>query len=75
MKTVASRRYEWVGHCDDCGKGCYTTRSGARAAAKKVGKELRAYQCPVNQWVWHFGHLPKSVLRGRITRGQLYPRA
>jgi hypothetical protein len=63
----------YVGDCTPCGKRTYKDRKRARNAAKTrhPGEHLGAYACPEGDG-WHLGHLPKDVVKGRITRGEIY---
>lgn len=56
--------------CEDCGKGAYPTRKGARAASKANHPQERmtAYECPSMDGVWHYGHLRADVVAGRVGR-------
>lgn len=61
-----------LGACPDCGKLRYTSRRGAKAASKvHPGQHLSAYPCGE---YWHYGHPPRSVMRGYADRSTLRPR-
>jgi hypothetical protein len=56
--------------CSACHKRGYPTRKAARAAARAANRgHMQAYECPAMvegaQPLWHVGHLPAKVLRGR----------
>lgn len=57
------------------GKRSHATRRGAKAHAyslkQMTGQHLRPYQCEACD-LWHVGHLPSQVLRGRKTADQIY---
>lgn len=59
------------------GKLSHATRRGAKAQAyslkQDTGEHLRPYQCEACD-LWHVGHLPSQVLRGRKTADQIYGR-
>lgn len=58
-----------VSYCEDCSKLIYADRSSARKRAKEVpGRRMHAYRCPVERG-WHLGHLPKSVVHGKVPKG------
>lgn len=52
-----------TGKCLGCGKDCYRSRKGARAAARHhhPGDHQRAYECTraPTDGVWHYGHVEK----------------
>lgn len=64
---------------NDCpsGKLAHRTRRGAKAQAYSLkldtGQHLRPYLCD-DCSLWHVGHLPSQVLRGRKTAAQIYGR-
>lgn len=53
---------DW-GTCTTCGKTMYPSRKRAKEMAKKLfpADHLSPYRCGD---YWHFGHLPRSVVRG-----------
>lgn len=63
-----------------CGKRTYLSRREARTDLRsltaKVGpaatKGMRPYLCPDCEWLWHIGHLPEAVRRGRMSDTQWY---
>jgi hypothetical protein len=57
-----------IGTCEHCGKGCWTSKKIAKAAARRnhPGERLSVYEC--GRW-WHYGHLDYPVLRGIKARG------
>jgi hypothetical protein len=71
MRTPqVKQRGRSCGTCERCLKAIYKTRRDARTAAKaQPDPECRAYKCPAGYW--HFGHLPKAVIRGRMGRDSL----
>jgi len=60
--------------CARCGKKGYGSKREAKAAVKQlaqIGKrhgKLHPYRCGE---VWHLGHLPENVARGRASRRDL----
>jgi len=62
----------FVATCNDCNKRWFRSRSEARKRAKVVDRKMNAYPCPVVTHLWHLGHLPRSVVHGQVTRGQIY---
>lgn len=67
------RSVESVGWCATHRMVSFTTRKNARKAKKRMkgdNNTLSAFQCNVNELVWHLGNLPpgiKSGQRGRDT--------
>ena len=58
------------------GKKAFWTMAGARGLAKKMkqlgSKGLHAYDCPHCDY-FHVGHIPKGVVRGRVTKREVFP--
>ena len=55
-----------------CGKRMYTSRKGAKAAARQLGyQKCSAYRCQMDPDYWHIGHLPEPVIRGRLSRNSI----
>lgn len=60
-----------------CAKNGYDSRSHARKELNRMrgqgmrGEGLRPYKC-LSCDFWHLGHLPRSVLKGRMTRRDIY---
>lgn len=67
-----STPYRGGDRCPDCGKLRYLTRAEAKRIARRVPKDhrgrLSVYRCGD---FWHLGHLPKGVIAGAFTRGDL----
>lgn len=56
--------------CGDCGKRCFTSKGAAKKNAKTTTLDgMRPYRCGE---YWHLGHLPGDVIRGIVTRGEIY---
>lgn len=49
----------------------YTEKKHAKQAGRAFhpGEHLNVYRCGSN---WHYGHLHEDIVRGDITRGELY---
>lgn len=60
-----------VGPCPTCGKLRFYTRQHARKFVRRClpGDVFSYYECT---GFWHFGHLPRSVRQGRLSRADLY---
>lgn len=60
-----------------CGKRGYGSKGVAKKRARHhegdTKKQLRQYRCPTSG-MWHNGHLPDAVMRGALTRGDIWPR-
>ena len=73
--TAATGLTSWV-TCT-CGKRGY----GCKAVAKKRARQhegdtkerMRQYRCQ-SSGLWHNGHLPAAVVRGDLTRADIWPR-
>jgi len=64
-----------IGWCNACGKWWYTDKSRAKKVGRRHHPRKPAYVCPetkdMEQELYHVGSLPKSVVRGFLTRDQL----
>lgn len=57
-----------LGECPSCGKKSYTSKANAKRERNRLGfRDLHLYRC-LGSGYWHLGHLPKSVLKGRVGR-------
>lgn len=54
--------------CESCGKGSYMSKREAKQAAIAMDRRCRAYPCPADRTVWHYGHLPTAVRMGDFDR-------
>jgi hypothetical protein len=60
---------DYVSWCPDCCKRIFAGRRAARKKAHQVpGRRMHAYPCPAGRG-WHLGHLPKSVVHGKVPKG------
>lgn len=59
-----------LGTCEVCGKRCYESRRAARRAAHAIfpTQKVSAYRCGN---FYHFGHLPKIVNDGTMSRADV----
>ncbi len=58
----------------ECGKAVFLSRKEAkRALSQFPGSDCRVYECTLTPGVFHWGHLPRQVVRGEIARAQIYP--
>lgn len=62
-----------------CGKRRFLSRKDARAflreSAGRSGLDttaMRPYACPDISTLWHVGHLPREVRRGRRSAAEVY---
>lgn len=53
-------------------KRLYLDRKAARhdAKAQRAGGHMNTFPCPVNEAMWHVGHLPASVRNGTVPKGR-----
>jgi hypothetical protein len=60
-----------VGRCPVCGKLRFYSRQQARRFVRRVlpGELYSFYDCG---GFWHFGHLPRSVRNGHLSRAHLW---
>lgn len=68
-----SASVQTLGRCEGCEKDKFETRRIARDAAKArhPGERLSAYRCPLDEDVWHYGHLKAVVRNGHLPRETL----
>lgn len=65
-------KYGAVTWCASCGKLSYATRKLARSVWRnRKAKGVRCYRCPWSTY-FHLGHLPRAVIKGSVTRNQVY---
>lgn len=60
--------------CAACGKQGFASRRDAKRAARSLGRQyLNSYRCEraVTE-LWHLGHLPTIVKRGRAARDSIH---
>jgi hypothetical protein len=60
--------------CEVHGKLSFESRKLARLHARRVhpgDHRLNAYECDATPGLWHLGHLPRVVVRGRIDRTRI----
>lgn len=62
-----------------CGKLAYRSKTEAKRAMREAQDRYSGepghwnpYRCLADIGVWHYGHLPRSVVRGHISRGEVY---
>jgi hypothetical protein len=62
-----------LGRCQAHDKKCLPTRKEARQLAAKQFSDhhMSVYRCDETNF-YHVGGLPESVIRGTITRGEIY---
>jgi hypothetical protein len=62
-----------LGTCASHGKYCWETKRGARQFTTKqtTTHHVSVYKCD-ETGLYHVGGVPRSVLRGTITRGEIY---
>lgn len=58
--------------CAACGKRSFLTKKLAKRQAREIDPSLRVYRCEGNDEVWHMGHLPRAVIKGKIDRRTFY---
>lgn len=61
----------FVATCDVHEKLLFTSRKRARLHCRRQhpgDSGMSAYECPVHPGLWHVGHLPSSVIRGKRSR-------
>lgn len=65
----------WIGGCPT-GKRGYLDRRAAKAVARVLppdgGRRVHVYACTECS-NWHVGHIPTSVMRGRVDRSRITP--
>jgi hypothetical protein len=66
-------------HTCSCGKLAYRSKTEAKRAMREA--QIRyagesghwgTYSCLTDPDAFHYGHLPRSVVRGHISRGEVY---
>lgn len=68
------RSVESVGWCKEHRMVSFTTRKNARKAKKRMAGDnnsLSAFQCSVNDKLWHLGNLPRGIKSGERGRDTL----
>lgn len=72
-KTNPGNRH-WSTECGDCGKRSYRDRQHAKEAIRVTpgNRGMREYRCPVDDGVWHVGHLPMAVRWGVTSSDEYY---
>lgn len=62
-----------------CGKLAYRSKTEAKRAMREAQNRYSGepghwgtYSCLTVAGSWHYGHLPKSVVKGHISRGEVY---
>lgn len=68
---------QWVGGCPT-GKRGYTSRRTAKAVARHLRPkgDRRTHPYPCTECPnWHVGHMPTSVVRGKVPRSHITPPA
>lgn len=68
---IVNRSFGW---CEYHEKLLYLGRKAARQAARLHVEHKGTYVCDFNSGLYHVGGLPEAVLRGRLTRDQVYHR-
>lgn len=64
-----------IGFCDVHQKLLYTGRKPARKSAQCNGRDgMRPYRCDAVDGMWHLGHLPPNVRKGKLTAGEAFGR-
>lgn len=66
----------WTHQCP-CGKRAYPVRAAAKRVAKRLNSGAGVYRCRVvagDDRPFHVGHLPRNVVKGKISRGEIYNR-
>jgi len=63
-----------IGWCDSCEKLSYNDRKKARAIGRQHHPHKGTYQCPVNEFMWHVGSVPRAVVEGFLTRDEYFHR-
>jgi len=65
-------------HTCACGKLAYRSKTEAKKAMKECRTRVGGtghwgtYLCRTVADIWHYGHLPPSIVHGEITRGEVY---
>lgn len=57
--------------CESCGKKLFTKRNATLLKKELNDPGLRKYHC--SDGLYHLGHLPKDVKKGRRTAREIYP--
>ena len=61
-------------HSCICGKRSYHDKGDAKTVRRTMGdKGIGVYRCPISGG-WHLGHKPRLLIRGRISRDDIYQR-
>lgn len=66
-------------HTCTCGKQAYRSKTEAKKAMREAQCRYAGqpghwgtYLCRAATGSWHYGHLPKSIVKGKTTRGEVY---
>jgi len=66
-------------HTCSCGKLAYRSKTEAKKAMREAQRRYagsaghwNAYKCGTTAGIWHYGHLPPSIVHGDVTRGEVY---
>ncbi|MGK5737255.1 hypothetical protein [Micromonospora sp. URMC 103] len=63
-------------YCRDCRKyGFYTRRDAKRMEKQYPEEQMRPYRCPIDDNIWHLGHLPNAVRNGEMSADEWYDAA
>lgn len=71
---MSSPADQWSHICAFVGKRSYKTKKAAKAAGRQLGGGTNAYRCQPDPNLpahYHFGHLPKPVVAGELTRDDI----
>jgi hypothetical protein len=71
--------HEGYSHTCQCGKLAYRSKTEAKRAMREAQDRYsgqpghwNTYRCGTDPDAFHYGHLPKSVVKGHISRGEVY---
>jgi ribosomal protein L44E len=75
-KAIPHSRQPGKVFCPDCRKYGWHARKEAKRMEKEYPEEqMRPYRCPVDNGLWHLGHLPRVVRRGYMSADDWYDNA
>ena len=71
---MTDQRPGHMGYCDQHAKRLYSSRKQARKQIRehRHHRGMREYPCTLVAGHFHIGHLPRDVLKGRITAPEIY---
>lgn len=71
MKPKIWRSFGW---CETHHKHLYVSRKVAKrvCGTGHRGEHKSAFQCEVNEGLWHIGGLSQSIIAGKYSRDQVY---